>query len=54
VVIPVTDSFPDPTITLAGGVAALELLVVLFHEFVVLFAILFSALAEVRAARISA
>jgi hypothetical protein len=44
----VTDSFPSPAVTLAGGVATLELLVVLFHDLGVLLAV--NTVGQVRAA----
>ena len=48
----VTDSFPSPAVTLAGGVATLELLVVLFHDLGVLLAV--NTVGQVRAAGKSA
>lgn len=37
--VPVSDSFPSSAVTFAGGVAALKLLVVLFHDLGVLLTI---------------
>jgi hypothetical protein len=46
--VPVTDSFPRPAVAFAGRVAALELLVVLFHDLGVLLAV--NTVGQVRAA----
>jgi len=46
--VPITDSFPSPAVPLAGRVAALELLVVLFHDLGVLLAV--DTVGQVRAA----
>jgi hypothetical protein len=46
--VPVTDSFPSSAVAFAGRVAALELLVVLFHDLGVLLAV--DTVRQVRAA----
>ncbi|MFU0799853.1 MAG: hypothetical protein ACFWUE_04195 [Xylanivirga thermophila] len=50
--VPITDSFPSPAVPLAGRVAALELLVVLFHDLGVLLAV--DTVSQVRASGIAA
>ncbi len=50
----VADAFPMPAVSFAGRVAARERLVVLLHQSLVLRAVLFAVLAEVRASGIAA